>query len=254
MSAPILPAPPRPTAFVFRARSVQDQVLYELGTAILRGDYPEDSMLPSEAELAQRYAVSKTVLREVLKTLAAKGLLISRTKIGTRIRPQIDWNFFDADLLTWRLDLGLDRRFLESLYEIRLAVEPAAAALAAVKRSEDDLTELQRLVAEMHRPGHDRTSFATIDLALHLQIASASGNPFMRAIGNIIEAVLITTLTQTTPSENSARLKTTAGSHARIVEAITARDANGASAAMRQVIEEGRRSRLPDPADQNGRK
>src|ERR1700744_5387882 len=98
MSLPLPPPPPlspslslRPTAFAARARSAQDQVLYELGTAILRGDYPEDSLLPSEADLAQRYAVSKTVLREVLKTLAAKGLLISRTKIGTRIRPQVDW-------------------------------------------------------------------------------------------------------------------------------------------------------------------
>jgi len=238
--------PLRPAAFAMRARSAQDQVLYELGTAILRGDYPETSLLPSEAELAQHYAVSKTVLREVLKTLAAKGLLISRTKIGSRIRPQVDWNFFDADLLAWRLDLGLDRRFLESLYDIRLAVEPAAAALAASKCSAEDVTELRRLIAEMHRPGHDRTSFATVDLALHLQIASASGNPFMRAIGNIIEAVLITTLTQTTPSENSARLKTTAASHARIVDAIVARDPAAAAQAMIAVIEDGRRSRLPE--------
>jgi DNA-binding FadR family transcriptional regulator len=227
-----------------RARSVQDQVLHDLGIAILRGDYPEDTLLPSEADLAERFAVSRTVLREVIKSLGAKGLLISRTKVGTRIRPQVDWNFFDADLLTWRLELGLDQRFLESLYEIRLTIEPAAAALAATKRSEADLAALQALIREMQRPGHNRGSFAAVDLDLHLRIASASGNPFMRAIGNIIEAVLITTLTETAPAEHTGRLTVAAASHAAIVEAIARRDPTAASLAMTQVIEEGRRNRM----------
>jgi len=250
MSVPVSlhPLQQRPAVFADKARSAQDQVLHDLGPAILRGDYPEDSLLPSEADLAQRYAVSKTVLREVLKTLAAKGLLISRTKIGTRIRPQVDWNFFDADLLTWRLALGLDQRFLASLYEIRLAVEPAAAALAAVKRSPEDIAALQMLIAEMRRPGHDRASFAAIDLALHLRIATVSGNPFMRAIGNIIEAVLITTLRETTPVEDPARLITTAAHHAAIVEAIAHGDGAAAAAAMTVVIDEGRRNRLATDA------
>lgn len=240
------PFPVRPAVFATRARSVQEQVLHDLGTAILRGDFPEDSLLPSEAELVERYAVSRTVLREVIKTLAAKGLLISKTKVGTRIRPQVDWNFFDAEMLGWRLELGLDQRFLESLYEIRLTIEPAAAALAATKRSTADLQALQDLIREMSRPGHSRGSFAAIDLDLHLKIASASGNPFMRAIGNIIEAVLITTLTETAPAEDPARLITAAGKHAAIVAAIANRDPAAAALAMTGVIEEGRRNRMAD--------
>ncbi len=236
--------PLRPNSLTTRARSVQDQVLHDLGVAILRGDYPEDTLLPSEADLADRFAVSRTVLREVIKSLGAKGLLISRTKVGTRIRPQVDWNFFDAEMLTWRLELGLDQRFLQSLYEIRLAIEPAAAALAAAKRSEADLQALQDLITEMQRPGHSRGSFAAVDLDLHLRIASASGNPFMRAIGNIIKAVLITTLTETAPAENTERLAVTAANHAAIVAAIARRDPIAASATMTHVIEEGRRNRM----------
>lgn len=227
-----------------RARSAQDQVLHGLGIAILRGDYPEGTLLPSEAELTERYAVSRTVLREVMKSLAAKGLLVSRTKIGTRIRPQVDWNFFDAELLNWRLEIGLDLRFLESLYEIRLTVEPAAAALAASKRNAEDVAALQELVRQMQRPGLDRQTFAAIDLDLHLRIASASGNPFMRAIGNIIEAVLITTLTETAPAEDPQRLRLAAANHAKIVEAIANGEAAAASRAMTAVIEEGRHNRL----------
>lgn len=239
----------RPAVFASRARSglarsAQDQVLRDLGIAILRGDFPEGTLLPGEAELIERYAVSRTVLREVMKSLAAKGLLISRTKIGTRIRPQVDWNFFDAELLSWRLELGLDLRFLESLYEIRLTVEPAAAALAAQKRSAEDIAALQALAEDLQRPGHNRDSFAAVDLDLHLRIASASGNPFMRAIGNIIEAALITTLTETTPAEDPQRLHQAAINHARIVEAIIAGDATAAAQAMTAVIEEGRRNRL----------
>jgi len=239
----------RPAVFASRARSglarsAQDQVLRDLGIAILRGDFPEGTLLPGEAELIERYAVSRTVLREVMKSLAAKGLLISRTKIGTRIRPQVDWNFFDAELLSWRLELGLDLRFLESLYEIRLTVEPAAAALAAQKRSAEDIAALQALAEDLQRPGHNRDSFAAVDLDLHLRIASASGNPFMRAIGNIIEAALITTLTETTPAEDPQRLRQAAINHARIVEAIIAGDATAAAQAMTAVIEEGRRNRL----------
>ncbi|HEX9448052.1 MAG TPA: FadR/GntR family transcriptional regulator [Dongiaceae bacterium] len=236
--------PLRPAILATRARSVQDQVLHDLGLAILRGDYPEDTLLPSEADLAERFAVSRTVLREVVKSLAAKGLLISKTKVGTRIRPQVDWNFFDAEMLAWRLELGLDQRFLESLYEIRLTIEPAAAALAAIKRSAADLQALQDLIAEMQRPDHSRDSFAAVDLDLHLRIASASGNPFMRAIGNIIEAVLITTLTETAPTEGTGRLMTAAANHAAIVEAIARRDPTAASLAMTLVIEEGRRNRM----------
>lgn len=226
------------------ARSAQEQVLRALGIAILRGDYPEGTLLPGEAELIEQYAVSRTVLREVIKSLAAKGLLISRTKIGTRVRPQVDWNFFDAELLSWRLQIGLDLRFLESLYEMRLAVEPAAAAAAATKRSQEDIAALQALAAELQRPGHDRMSFAAIDLDLHLRIAAASGNPFMRAIGNIIEAVLITTLAETAPAEDAARLRQAAANHAGIVAAIVAGDARAAAHAMTVVIEEGRRNRL----------
>ncbi|HVJ42623.1 MAG TPA: FadR/GntR family transcriptional regulator [Dongiaceae bacterium] len=240
----IRPAVFAPGARAGRARSAQDQVLRGLGIAILRGDYPEGTFLPSEAELTERYAVSRTVLREVMKSLAAKGLLISRTKIGTRIRPQVDWNFFDAELLNWRLEIGLDLRFLESLYEIRLTVEPAAAALAAAKRNAEDIAALQELIRQMQRPGLDRAGFAAIDLDLHLRIAGASGNPFMRAIGNIIEAALITTLTETAPAEDPQRLRLAAANHAKIVDAIINGEAAAASQAMVAVIEEGRRNRL----------
>jgi len=235
---------PRPLNFASRARSAQDQVVHDLGVAILRGDFPENSTLPTEAELVERFSVSRTVLREVAKTLAAKGLLVSKTKVGTRVRDQVDWNMFDPDVLAWRLEAGLDQRFLESLYEIRQAVEPAAAALAAIKRSDEDLVRMRLLIDEIRREGHTRASFAAVDLALHLDIGAVSGNPFMRSLGSIIEAALMVTLADTSPIEDPARLTIAAENHAAIIDAIDRRDPDAAAQAMTVVIEEGRRSRM----------
>lgn len=224
------------------ARTGQDHVVRAMGLLILSGAFAEDALLPGEADLMARFGISRTVLREVLKTLAAKGLVVSRTRVGTRVRNQVDWNMFDPDLLSWRVELGMDLRFLNALYEIRLAVEPAAAALAALRRSEEQLARLNALIETLAQPGHSRASFAEADLALHLEIAAASGNPFMRAVGAIIEAALVASFTDTAPTDEN-RLAESAREHEAIVGAIAAGDSVAAAKAMTDVIETGRRRR-----------
>lgn len=225
------------------ARMGQEQIVRAMGIAILRGDYPEGALLPAEGDLMAQFGISRTVLREVLKTLAAKGLVVSKTRVGTKVRNQVDWNMFDSDLLGWRLDLGMDLRFLNSLYEIRLAVEPAACALAALRRSDDSLARMRALIDEFRQPGHTRLTFAEVDLALHLEIAAASGNPFMRSVGAIIEAALMASFVNTAPVEDLTRQKQSTEDHAAIVEAIARGDAKGAAEAMTAVIEDGRKNR-----------
>src|SRR5690606_22855808 len=108
-------------------RNLHSQVLWELGVAMVRGDYAEGEILPSDSELQQRFSVSRTVLREALKTLAAKGMIEARARIGTRVLPRQRWNLFDADVLAWHFETGPDLNFLSSLAEIRIGVgvEPA---------------------------------------------------------------------------------------------------------------------------------
>ncbi len=225
------------------ARMGQEQIVRAMGVSILRGDYPEGALLPAEGDLMAQFGISRTVLREVLKTLAAKGLVVSKTRVGTKVRAQVDWNMFDSDLLGWRLDLGMDLRFLNSLYEIRLAVEPAACALAALRRSDESVARMRGLIDEFRQPGHTRLSFAEVDLALHLEIAAASGNPFMRSVGAIIEAALMASFVNSAPVSDTARQQNSTEEHAAIVEAIARGDAPGAAAAMTSVIEEGRKNR-----------
>lgn len=224
-------------------RMGQEQVVRAMGLSIISGEFPEGALLPGEADLMARFGVSRTVLREVLKTLAAKGLVVSKTRVGTKVRNQVDWNMFDSDLLSWRVELGMDVRFLNSLYEIRLAVEPAAAALAALRRTDEQVARLRAIIDSFVRPGHTRASFAEVDLALHLEIAAASGNPFMRAVGAIIEAALVVTFAETAPIEDESRLVASASEHGAIVEAIAAGDPQAAARAMTDVIESGRRNR-----------
>lgn len=231
-----------PISRIGGTRMGQDQVVRAMGLSIVSGEFVEGALLPGEAELMARFGISRTVLREVLKTLAAKGLVVSKTRVGTRVRNRVDWNMFDPDLLSWRVELGMDMRFLNALYEIRLAIEPAAAALAALRRTPEQVARLTALIEAFQRDRHTRASFAEIDLALHLEIIAASGNPFMCAIGAIIEAALMQTFAEKAPIENQAGLAASAREHGAIVTAIVDGDATAAAKAMTDVIETGRRA------------
>jgi DNA-binding FadR family transcriptional regulator len=210
-----------------------------LASEILKGKHAPGANMPPEPDLIKRFRVSRTVMREVTKTLAAKGFVVSKTRIGTRVRDPVHWNFFDADVLAWRVRNGLDAEFSRSLIEIRLALEPAAAALAARRRSIADIASLRRCVSEMARPGHTRKSFAEGDLAFHLAIGVASANPLMRSMASVIEAALLSSFTYSSPVDNPRTQEKSVQGHAAIVDAIEARNAAAAAQAMRAVIDAG---------------
>src|SRR5690606_35980696 len=147
----------------------------------------EGSILPGDAELLARFGVSRTVLREAMKTLAAKRLVAPKAKVGTRVVDRASWNFFDADVLGWRCDAGLDFEFIEHLAEMRMALEPAAAAAAALRAGSDDIVELYAIAARFDDLSHTPETIAKVDLDFHLAIARMSGNPFMRSASAIVE-------------------------------------------------------------------
>lgn len=223
-----------------RAHSNHAEVARSIGVDIIAGRYAEGAKLPGDAELTLLFGVSRPVLRESVKTLVAKGLLSTKSRVGTVVRERAAWNMFDPDVLAWHLDAGIDKRFLRDLAEIRLAVEPRAASLAAERRSAEDLAEMRRAIAKMRREASDSVGFADGDLALHLAVANASGNPFMRSIGAVIEAALRASFLLSAPVEDRER-DTAILSHERIVDAIEAKDVEAASAAMTNVIFNGLR-------------
>jgi len=220
------------------ARNLHSDVLWDMGFAIVSGQYAEGSILPPDTELLERFRVSRTVLREALKTLAAKGLIEARARIGTRVLPRNRWNLFDADVLAWHFELGPDVQFLQSLAEVRIGIEIEAAALAAERRSQE---QAEHLLAAVDRMEAARTpeDFARHDLEFHKAVADASGNPFMASISALVEMALTAAFTISSPVSDKAALADTVGVHRRIAQAIGDKQPESARQAMREAIAQG---------------
>jgi DNA-binding FadR family transcriptional regulator len=220
-------------------RNSHAQVVDGIGAAIVHGRYAEGSVLPRDEELVQRFGFSRTVLREAVKTLTAKGLLVARSRVGTKVRPREAWNMFDADILRWHIEAGAGKAFYADLSEMRLAVEPHAAKLAAQNASEPSIRAM-RVTVDRMATAPDRRTFAETDIELHSQIAKASGNAFMQSVSALIETALLSSFWISSPAQNPIDQSAVAADHGRIVDAIDARDPQSAEDAMRHVIVVGR--------------
>ena len=223
-----------------RAKSNHAGVARAIGADIISGRMPAGSKLPNDAELIALYGVSRPVLRESVKTLVAKGLLTTKARVGTLVRDQGAWNMFDPDVLSWHMEAGIDAKFLRDLADIRFAIEPRTARLAAECRSAADLAEMERALRVMRDSPSDSTGFADGDLLLHVTVANASGNRFMRSIGAVIDVALRASFRLSAPVEEGERA-TVIEAHEAIVDAIERRDGLAAAEAMRSVILNGMR-------------
>ena len=220
-------------------RSAHATVAHGLGLAIVSGEYPVGSFLPGKEALMQRYGVSNTVLRETMQALAAKGLVAARTKIGTWVAERSQWNMFDPDILAWQLEIGVDKAFLARLFEMRQTLEPMAAAAAARHRSPAQADRLAELAAAMGDPSHDRASFTRTDVAFHLCLLEASGNPFMRSIGAAIATALAASFEVSAPPDDPVLVGIAHRQHAAIADAVRRQDSQGAADAMIAAIRQG---------------
>lgn len=230
------PAAPEPKA---RSGSHTGRVVDDLGLGIVTGVLSEGSLLPGDGELLTKYRVSRTVLREALKTLSAKGLVQARARVGTRVQPRGGWNLFDPDVLVWHAEAGFRPEFLAHLAEIRMALEPEAAALAALRRTAENLEAIEGWAERMAKPRITPEDFVKADLGFHLAIASAAANPFFISISTLIEVVLVAMLTIASPVDEPRRLKASVEQHRRIAKAIAERNPDEARLAMRIVIDNG---------------
>ncbi|WP_020500422.1 FadR/GntR family transcriptional regulator [Sciscionella marina] len=171
------------------ARGLHGQIVEAIGTGIVRGDHPPGSTLFAE-DLERELGVSKTVVREALKVLGAKGMVESRQKRGTVVRPRAQWHLLDADLLRWHGGARPDRDFLGNLAEVRAIVEPAGARLAAVRRTEEDLVALESAMAAMVAAHTDADAMIAADLEFHRALLDAAHNELLSRMDVVIVAGL----------------------------------------------------------------
>ncbi|HZH06610.1 MAG TPA: FadR/GntR family transcriptional regulator [Lautropia sp.] len=214
------------------SRNLTYGMLDSLGKAIVTGGY-DAAPFPTEAELARQHAVSRSVTREAVKMLTAKGLLTARPRRGTSVQPREHWNLFDPDVLRWLLERQFSLDLLRQFTELRMAIEPAAAALAARATAAPCVMAIRagfdRMVAA--EAGHDDPLES--DIAFHIAILDASANPFYRQFRDLVETALRTSIRFTNRFEGrTASLP----QHRDVLNAIERRDAASAHAAMTNLI------------------
>jgi GntR family galactonate operon transcriptional repressor len=163
----------------FIERNVYAYIAHKLGCEIVAGVFPQGTLLPNESEMRGRFAVSRTALREAYSVLAAKGLILPRPKIGTRVRPKSDWNMLDPEVLTWHLEAVPNEEFISELYTLREMIEPEAAALAAVSPSPATIATIGAAYADMVRFKDGSGDLISADLRFHQGILNATGNHFL---------------------------------------------------------------------------
>ncbi|CAD5373825.1 GntR family transcriptional regulator [Rubrivivax sp. A210] len=174
------------------ARNVLGQTLDRLGEAIVDGRYPAGLAIPPEPLLGGELGVSRTVVREAVKSLAAKGLLVTGPKLGTRVLPEAHWNWFDADVVRWKSRKGLSREFLRDLQELRRVVEPAGARLAAERATPADLAEIEAAWDGMRQAITQGGDYVAHDLRFHQGLLRASHNRMLVQMGQALGALLRT--------------------------------------------------------------
>lgn len=176
-----------------RKRNLFANVVEALGSRIVRGDLKHGDPFPNEADLGREFGASRSVIREAVKSLAAKGLLESRTRIGIRVLPPGQWNLLDLDVLGWRYAAMPPRAFFRELFEIRRVIEPEASALAAERATAEDIAAIERSFAVMARIEADNTTDEAIvaDLDFHRSILAAAHNDLLLQMGKLIGVGLL---------------------------------------------------------------
>ena len=184
--------------------SRSDHVAHAIGQRIVAGDLPPGSQLPTEHQLCEEIGVSRSALREGFRLLAARGMIVSRRKTGTTVAPMANWSMMDAWVLGWHLEQGPTDRFIDSLFEVRSIVEPAACLMAAQRATPAEVNAIVTALAAMidaqagpangrAEPGAGEAAINEVveaDLLFHKAILAAAGNAFLATFGTIIGSSL----------------------------------------------------------------
>lgn len=220
-----------------------ERVANELGQRIVTGRIAQGQALPTEPEIQLEFGVSRTAVREAVRLLSAKGLVETRPKTGSRVRPADAWNLLDEEVLGWHLSTRPQAQFIEDLFEMRLIFEPAAAEIAAERAGPELLSRMQSAMDAMAAAARGSREQAQADLAFHMTILEASQNRMLRSLGSLIASALAVTF-QINWRARSTSQEERIEMHRDVLKAIKARKAKAAANAMARLIESSRNDSL----------
>ncbi|SDL69848.1 FadR/GntR family transcriptional regulator [Nonomuraea jiangxiensis] len=218
-------------------RGMHGEVVEDLGRRIVSGD-PAPSGHLDPVELGRRYQVSHTVVREALKTLAAKGLVDARPKRGTFVRPRGDWSLLDPDVLRWQFTQRGGSDLLRDLAEVRAVVEPAGARLAAARRTAEDVAALEAAFERMAATVADPPAHTEADVAFHRVVLAASGNELLESLEVVIAAAL---RARDRLIRSHGEPPGFAATHQAVLDAVRQGDPDAAEDAMRDLLAQAER-------------
>jgi len=214
--------------------SLSTQIARELGRRIVAGTLSEGSLIEDEGALADRFQVSRSVIRDAVKILVGKGLLEVRRGIGTRVKSRANWGLLDDDVLAWHQSAPLRPDFLRQLMELRQVIEPKAAAWAAERGTEQSHELIAQAQRRMEEEKGAIEDFIVADALFHRSIFRAAENELLRSMEGVIFSALLISIrvTNSDPRENEKSIPF----HREVTDAILARDARSAESKMETLL------------------
>ena len=228
--------PPDPSSGPgYRRDRLHGRLVHDLGSRIVQGELRPGEPLPTEERLAAELGLSRSAVREAIKVLAAKGLVVTKTRVGTLVQEESRWSLLDPDVLGWRYQNSPSIAHLDELSSLRLALEPEAARLAARVRDRRRVTAIrsayERMVDGLSQPD----VFIVADLDFHRAVVEVGGNQLLVHLNALMSLALATT--RQIHSRNTRRNRRTLPQHRAVLDAIEARDPDQAAGLMRTLVE-----------------
>ncbi len=215
--------------------NLTQSLVQKLGSSIVRGELPAGKSLPIEAELGKQFGASRTVMREAVKILSTKGLIGQRPRVGTYVHPEDKWDLLDAEVLTWILDRHFSHSLVREFLEVRIGIEPAAAALAATNATPADKELLRQRLENMHGAMSGHFDPVAADIAFHATILEISHNRFYHQLTPIVETALRFSIRLTNQAKGALA---DYDAHEKVYRAIKSGNAAAAAEACRDLIKE----------------
>jgi DNA-binding FadR family transcriptional regulator len=218
-----------------KALRIPGAIARDIGMQIVSGRFKPGDILHGEIETSGRLQVSRTAYREAVRILAAKGLVTALRKVGTRVSPRDEWHLLDPDVLGWIFEFEPGDEMVSDLFELRRMVEPEAAALAAIRRTDGHLQAMAEALKGMSRHGLSSEAGRQADKAFHAALLRATGNAFVGSLtAGVGAAVTWTTMYK---GHHTHRLRDSLPDHQRVYDAVARKDAQGARIAMAELVD-----------------
>ncbi len=217
-----------------RSMRIHQAVAQKLGSEILEGKYPPESLFPGEIEHSAFLNVSRTPYREAIRTLVAKGLLESRPRTGTRVTRRDRWNLLDPDILAWMFSSTPDKQFIHDLFELRNVLEPTAAMMAAKRRTQEQLLRIESALKAMQNLGLASIGGQEADQQFHAEILLAAGNQALSTLTSSVGAAVRWTTHY--KQSSSVAPRDPFPEHEAVYLAIANSDPDAAKAAMEYLV------------------